>query len=48
MYRGPAPVVSSATTFGQWWTDSMYTSNTHAVGTLEMKSIGNGQYQFSS
>jgi fibro-slime domain-containing protein len=49
MYRGPAPVVASATSFGQWWVDSMqYTNNTHSVGILEMKSIGGGQYQFSS
>jgi fibro-slime domain-containing protein len=48
MYRGPAPVVSSATSFGQWWVDGTYTNNTHSVGTLEMASIGGGQYQFSS
>jgi fibro-slime domain-containing protein len=49
MYRGPAPVVTSATTFGQWWVDSMYTGNTHSVGILEMKptAVAN-QYQFSS
>ena len=32
MYRGPAPIVTSATTFGQWWIDSTYTGNTHVVG----------------
>jgi fibro-slime domain-containing protein len=48
MYRGPAPVVTSATTFGQWWTDSAYTGDAHTVGTLEMKSSGSGQYQYSS
>ena len=49
MYRGPAPVVSSATTFGQWWTDGTPTGGTHTVGTLEMKQINGGtQYQFSS
>jgi fibro-slime domain-containing protein len=48
MYRGPAPVVTSATTFGQWWIDSAFSSNTHSVGTLEMKSIGGGRYQYSS
>jgi fibro-slime domain-containing protein len=48
MYRGPAPVVTSATTFGQWWIDSAYTGDTHTVGMLELKSIGGGQYQFSS
>jgi fibro-slime domain-containing protein len=36
MYRGPAPIVSSASSFGQWWVDSTYTGNTHVVGTLEM------------
>jgi len=48
MYRGPAPVVTSATTFAQWWIDSAFTNDTHTVGTLEMKSIGTGQYQYSS
>jgi len=49
MYRGPAPVVTSATTFGQWWVDSSYTGNTHVFGQLEMRSIGGGsQYQYSS
>ncbi len=48
MYRGPAPIVTSATTFGQWWVDSTYTANTHTVGILEMKAIGGGQYQYSS
>jgi len=49
MYRGPAPVVSSASTFATWWTDSMYTNNTHTVGTLEMAQINGGtKYQYSS
>src|SRR5262249_25115475 len=48
MYRGPAPVVSSATTFGQWWVDGAPTGDTHTVGSLELRSIGGGQYQFSS
>jgi fibro-slime domain-containing protein len=49
MYRGPAPVVTSSTTFGQWWTDGTWTAGgTHSVGILEMKAIGGGQYQFSS
>jgi len=48
MYRGPAPVVTSATTFGQWWVDSASTGNTHTVGNLEMKSVASGTYQFSS
>jgi hypothetical protein len=44
MYRGPAPVVTSATTFGQWWVDGM--DGRHApIGILEMHAIG-GQYQF--
>ena len=28
--RGPAPVVTSATTFGQWWVDSTCTGNAHS------------------
>ena len=48
MYRGPAPIVSSAASFGQWWVDGTYTGGTHTVGTLEMAPIGAGQYQFSS
>jgi len=48
MYRGPAPVVTSATTFGQWWADGTWTGGSHSVGILEMKAIGGGQYQFSS
>ena len=48
MYRGPAPIVTSATTFAQWWVDSAFTNDTHTVGTLELRSIGNGQYQFAS
>jgi len=49
MYRGPAPVVSSATTFGQWFQDGTYTGNTHTVGIIEMKATGvANQYQFSS
>ena len=48
MYRGPAPVVSSAASFGQWWVDGTPTGGTHQVGILEMKAIGGGQYQFSS
>jgi cysteine-rich repeat protein len=48
MYRGPAPVVTSATTFGQWWVDGTWTGGAHSVGLLEMKAIGGGQYQFSS
>jgi fibro-slime domain-containing protein len=49
IYHGPAPVVTSATTFGQWWVDSMYTNNTHSVGIIEMKPTGvANQYQYSS
>jgi fibro-slime domain-containing protein len=50
MYKGPAPIVSSATTFGQWFTDSTYTTNTHTVMTLELGQLA-GQtnlYRFSS
>ena len=43
MYRGPAPIVTSATTFGQWCVDSTYTGNTHTVGVLELAPIGGGQ-----
>jgi fibro-slime domain-containing protein len=48
MYHGPAPVVSSAASFGQWWVDGTPTGGTHSVNVLEMASIGNGQYQYSS
>jgi fibro-slime domain-containing protein len=48
MYRGPAPVVTSATTFGQWWVDGTWTGGSHSVGILEMHAITGGQYQFSS
>jgi fibro-slime domain-containing protein len=49
MYRGPAPVVTSAQTFAQWWVDGAPTDNTHTVGTLEMRATGvANQYQFSS
>jgi fibro-slime domain-containing protein len=44
MYRGPAPAVTSATTFGQWWSGTTFT-----VGLLEMRATGvANQYQFSS
>jgi fibro-slime domain-containing protein len=48
MYRGPAPVVTSAATFGQWWVDSTYTGGTHTIGTLELRSAGGGQYTYAS
>ncbi len=40
------PVMHSAESFAQWYTDSSY--STAVRGTLELQSIGGGQYQFSS
>jgi fibro-slime domain-containing protein len=50
MYKGPAPVVTSATTFGQWWVDSTYTNNSHIVSTLELGPVpgATNLYRFSS
>ena len=57
MYHGCAPVVTSATTFGQWWQDGTYesdgtTAGKHAIGTLELAPVSIdgqiGYYQFSS
>ena len=55
MFRGPAPIVASAATFGDgsatakgWWTDNTYNGSAHSIGVLELQSIGTGQYQFSS
>jgi fibro-slime domain-containing protein len=50
MYHGPAPLVTSAATFGQWWTDGAWDGSAHTVGTLEMRSLGGNpvQYQYSS
>jgi len=50
MYKGPAPVVTSATTFAQWWVDSKYTSNSHIVSTLELGPVAGATnlYRFSS
>ena len=50
MYKGPAPVVTSATTFGQWWTDSKYTDNKHIVSNLELGPVAGATnlYRFSS
>jgi fibro-slime domain-containing protein len=48
MYRGLAPAVSSATSFGQWFVDSSYTGNTHAAGMIELPAIAGGQFQFAS
>ena len=50
MYKGLAPIVTSADTFAQWWTDSKYTNNTHIVSTLELGPVA-GQtnvYRYSS
>ena len=50
MYKGPAPIVTSATTFGQWWADSAFTNKTHTVGTLELGPVAGATnlYRFSS
>jgi fibro-slime domain-containing protein len=57
MYRGCAPVVTSAATFAQWWADGSWESDTttagqHAVGTLELAPVTvdgqAGYYQFAS
>lgn len=50
LYKGPAPVAASATSFGQWWVDSSYTNNTHTVATLELGPVANATnlYRFSS
>ncbi|MGB7811457.1 MAG: DUF4215 domain-containing protein [Polyangia bacterium] len=50
MYNGPAPIATSAATFGQWWVDSSYTNNTHTVATLELGPVmgATNLYQFSS
>src|SRR4029079_6074869 len=49
-YQGPAPVVTSATTFGQWWMDSTYTNNAHVVGNLELAALAGSTslYRFCS
>jgi fibro-slime domain-containing protein len=54
-YKGPAPVVSSATTFGQWWSDGTWesdgaTAGKHAVALLELAPVAGGTnlYRFSS
>jgi fibro-slime domain-containing protein len=54
-YKGPAPVVTSATTFGQWWSDGTYesdakTPNKHAIATLELGPVAGATnlYRFSS
>ena len=48
MYRGLAPIVTSATAFGQWCVDSTYTGNAHASAMLEMRVGGGNRYQYSS
>jgi fibro-slime domain-containing protein len=50
MYKGPAPVVTSTASFGQWWTDSDYTNKIHVVGTLELGQVAGSDnlYRFSS
>jgi len=50
IYKGPAPIATSATTFGQWWVDSTYTNSTHTVTTLELGPVAGatGLYRFSS
>jgi fibro-slime domain-containing protein len=53
-YHGCAPVVTSASTFGQWWQDGTWesdgmTTGKHAVGTLELANVaGTTNYRFSS
>ncbi|HXJ21894.1 MAG TPA: DUF4215 domain-containing protein [Polyangia bacterium] len=55
-YQGPAPVVTSATTFGQWWADGTWesdgtTAGQHAVGIMELGPVAMGTsnlYRFSS
>jgi fibro-slime domain-containing protein len=50
LYKGPAPVAASATSFGQWWVDSSYTNNTHEIVTLELGPVANATnlFRFSS
>ena len=50
MYKGPAPIASSAASFGQWWSDNSYTNNTHQVATLELGPVAGATnlYRFSS
>ena len=50
LYKGPAPVAASATSFGQWWIDSTYTNNTHKVGTIELGPVAGATnlFRFSS
>jgi fibro-slime domain-containing protein len=48
MYRGPAPIVKDAASFGQWFVDSTFTNNTHSIGTLELRETTTNQFQFTS
>ena len=48
MYRGPAPIVKDAASFGQWFVDGTFTNNTHQVMTLELAPLVGTQYQFTS
>ena len=50
VYKGPAPVATSATSFGQWFTDSTYTNNTHKVSFLELGPVASATnlYRFTS
>jgi fibro-slime domain-containing protein len=50
MYKGPAPLATSATSFGQWFTDSTYTNNTHKVSFLELGPVASATnlYRFTS
>jgi fibro-slime domain-containing protein len=44
---GTIPIVSSAASFAQWFTDSTY-SGAATPGTLELTPLAGGQYRFSS
>ena len=50
MYKGPAPVATSAATFGQWWADSSFSNNKHTVSSLELGPVAGATnlYRFSS
>jgi fibro-slime domain-containing protein len=50
VYKGPAPLATSAATFGQWWVDSSYTNNTHTVATLELGPVAGATnlYRYTS
>jgi fibro-slime domain-containing protein len=45
-YRGLAPIVKDAASFGQWFTDS--TTSQRTVGTIDLVMAAAGGYQFSS